>query len=135
MKRAGLLSLMLVALSASAQANLSVDWEWKKEHLCNNTSPALSIAGIPEGTKSLTVQMNDLDFRNKDHGGGTIAHVGGTAASIPEGGLKGDYLGPCPNNFNGFGHVYQITVRALGADGAELAAAVKSKDFSAKTAK
>lgn len=135
MNKNALLSLALLSLSSVAHANLAVDWEWKKEHLCNNSSPALSVSGIPEGTKSLSVQMIDLDFRNKDHGGGTVAHSGGATASVDEGALKANYLGPCPNNFNSFGHAYQITVRALAADGAELAAAVKAKDFSAKTAK
>ncbi len=135
MNKNRLLLLCLLSLSAGANANLAVDWEWKKDHLCNNTSPALTVSGIPEGTKALAVQMNDLDFQNKDHGGGSVAHAGGATATIASGELKGNYLGPCPNNFNSFGHAYQITVRALGADGAELAMTTKAKDFSAKTAK
>ena len=79
--------------------------------------------------------MNDLDFQNKDHGGGKVAHAGGETLEIAEGALTERYLGPCPNNFSSFGHAYQMTVRALGADGAELGKAMKSKDFSARTAK
>lgn len=127
--------LMASALPALAQSGLTVDWTWKKEHRCNNLSPELSITGIPEGTQSLAVQMNDMDFQNKDHGGGTVPHAGGATASIAEGALQTKYLGPCPNNFSSFGHNYQITVRALAADGAELANARKSKEFSASTAK
>lgn len=127
--------LLLAAFPAFGQSSMSVDWEWKKDHFCKNTSPALSITGVPEGTKTLTVAMNDLDFQNKDHGGGSVPHAGGDTAAIPEGGLTGNYLGPCPNNFSSFGHAYQMTVRAVGADGAELARAVKAKDFSARTAK
>lgn len=126
---------MMVALPAFAQSSMSVDWEWKKDHRCNNTSPALSISGIPEGAKTLSVQMNDLDFQNKDHGGGSIPHTGEATLAIPEGALKARYLGPCPNNFSSFGHSYQITVRALAADGSEMARAIKAKDFSASTAK
>ncbi len=125
----------LIFLSSTAFAQMAVDWEWKKDHRCTNTSPALSITGIPAGTQQISVQMNDLDFQNKDHGGGKVAHAGGETLEIAEGGLTDKYLGPCPNNFSSFGHAYQITVRALGADGAELGKAMKSKDFSARTAK
>ncbi len=125
----------LISLSSSAFAQMAVDWEWKKDHRCNNTSPALSITGIPAGTQQISVQMNDLDFQNKDHGGGKVAHAGGETLEIAEGALTERYLGPCPNNFSSFGHAYQMTVRALGADGAELGKTMKSKDFSARTAK
>ena len=132
-------AVLVVTLSAAfpvlAQSALSVDWEWKAAHRCNNTSPALTISGIPDGTISLAVQMNDLDFQNKNHGGGTVSHSGGATAEIPEGALNSNYLGPCPNNFSGFGHSYQISVRALAADGSELGKGIKAKDFSAKTAK
>lgn len=128
-------TLLAAALPAFAQSGLAVDWEWKRAHRCDNTSPALTVSGIPEGTQSLAVQMNDLDFQNKDHGGGTVVHAGGPTANIPEGGLKPNYLGPCPNNFSSFGHSYQMTVRALAADGTELARVAKAKDFSAQTAK
>lgn len=126
---------ILAAFAGSASAQVAVDWTWKKDHRCNNVSPALDVTGIPEGTKTLVFQMNDMDFQNKDHGGGTVAHESGNAANVPEGTLKSNYLGPCPNNFSSFGHAYQITVRALGADGAELARGMKSKDFNAQTAK
>jgi phosphatidylethanolamine-binding protein (PEBP) family uncharacterized protein len=135
MRFALLATLLTAAIPAFAQSGLTVDWDWKVAHRCNNTSPALSVSGVPDGTKSLSVQMNDLDYQNKDHGGGNVPHAGGSSAAIPEGELKANYLGPCPNNFSSFGHSYQITVRALAADGAELAKAVKAKDFSAQTAK
>lgn len=125
----------LISLSSTAFAQMAVDWEWKKDHRCKDTSPALSITGIPAGTQQISVQMNDLDFQNKDHGGGKVAHAGGETLEIAEGGLTDKYLGPCPNNFSSFGHAYQMTVRAFGADGAELGKAMKSKDFSARTAK
>jgi hypothetical protein len=128
-------ALLSTAIPVFAQSSLAVDWEWKVAHRCNNTSPALSISGIPDGTKTLAIQMTDLDFQNKDHGGGTLAHAGGLTAEVPEGALTSSYLGPCPKNFSSFGHSYQITVRALAADGAELGKTAKAKDFSAKTAK
>ncbi|MFZ5581902.1 MAG: phospholipid-binding protein [Pseudomonadota bacterium] len=128
-------SAMLVSPLALAQSSLSVNWEWLKKHRCDNTSPALEISGIPEGTASLAVVMNDLDFQNKDHGGGTVPHAGGATASLPEGAL-GRYLGPCPNNFGTFGHDYSITVRALAADGqTELGRGSATRNFSASKAK
>ena len=135
MRKFLLFALLASALPAFAQSGLSFDWQWKLSHRCSNTSPALSISGIPKGTTKLSVQMNDLDFRNKDHGGGTVAHASGDSMEIAEGALQENYLGPCPNNFASFGHSYQITVRAFAADGSELAKAIKAKDFSAQTAK
>lgn len=124
-----------IALAASAaSAQVSIDWTWKASHRCNNVSPALTVTGIPEGTKSLSFQMNDLDYQNKDHGGGAFAHESGDTANVPEGTLQTNYRGPCPSNFSSFGHVYQITVRALDASGNELSRGAKGKDFNAKTA-
>lgn len=128
-------ALFAASLPVNAQSSLAVDWEWKLAHRCNNTSPALQVTGIPEGTKSLGFQMNDLDFQNKDHGGGTVPHAGGASAEVAAGALTANYLGPCPNNFASFGHDYRITVKALGADGAVLATGAKAKTFSAATAK
>ena len=132
---AGLLAASLILpATAFAQSTLSVDWRWQKSHLCDNTSPALEIGGIPEGTRSLVVSMNDVDFQNKDHGGGTVPHAGGATASLGEGALK-RYLGPCPNNFGSFGHDYRITVRALAEDGqTELGRGMATRNFSARSA-
>lgn len=135
MRNVVLLALLSVAMPAFSQSGLAVDWEWKVAHRCNNSSPALSVSGVPEGTRSLAFQMNDLDFQNKDHGGGVVPHSGGATVEVPEGTLQSNYLGPCPKNFASFGHSYQITVRALAADGSEIAKVAKAKDFSAKTAK
>lgn len=136
MRNTLLATLLAASMPAFAQSGLAVDWDWKASHRCANTSPALTVTGIPDGTKTLAVQMNDLDFQNKDHGGGMFTHAGGAAAAVPEGALTANYLGPCPNNFASFGHDYKITVRALAADGTtELASASKAKTFSAATAK
>ena len=134
MKKVLLAAIIACSSSVFAQ-ELSVDWEWKVAHRCNSTSPAVTVKGIPAGTASLSFQMNDLDFQNKDHGGGSVQHAGSTDVAIPEGALKANYLGPCPNNFSSFGHDYAIAVKALGADGAVLASGSNKKTFSAKTAK
>jgi phosphatidylethanolamine-binding protein (PEBP) family uncharacterized protein len=79
--------------------------------------------------------MVDLDYRSFDHGGGGAALTGEASVTLPEGALK-NYRGPCPPNFSSFGHDYEFTVRAIGADGqTELARGSKTKTFSASTAK
>lgn len=127
-----------IALTCSANVfaqDMGVEWQWKLSHRCSNTSPSLKVTGVPAGTANLAFKMNDLDFQNKDHGGGSIAHSGGAEAEVAEGALKSGYLGPCPNNFSSFGHDYSISVKALGADGAVLGQASNKKTFSAQTAK
>lgn len=127
-------ALLAVAFPAFSQTAMSVDWDWKASHRCSTSSPPLAVTGIPADTKTLQVAMVDLQVTSYDHGGGSAAHTGGAAMTIPEGALKG-YAGPCPPNYSSFGHDYEFTVRALGADGKELGRAVKAKTFSAKTVK
>jgi len=126
---------LAVAGNAFAQ-ELSVDWVWLKSHYCDNTSPEFTIGNVPAGTKTLQFKMNDLDFQNKDHGGGSVEFSGAEGKMVvPAGALK-QYEGPCPRaHYNSWGHDYQINVKALGADGAELAQGGKKQNFSAKTAK
>jgi phosphatidylethanolamine-binding protein (PEBP) family uncharacterized protein len=115
---------------------VSVDWTWLKSHYCDNNSPEFSVGNVPAGTKQLAFKMNDLDFQNKDHGGGTIEFTGTDGKmTVPVGALK-QYEGPCPRaHYNSWGHDYLITVKALGSDGTELATGGKKQNFSAKTAK
>jgi phosphatidylethanolamine-binding protein (PEBP) family uncharacterized protein len=114
---------------------LTVDWDWKRSHQCSSKSPEIRVSGIPEGAKALGVTMVDHDMRSFDHGGGSLPVVGGPAITIPESALQ-NYRGPCPPNFSSFGHDYEFTVRALGADGkTELAKGSKVKTFSANTVK
>ena len=128
-------ALLCVCATAFAQSGLSIEWQWKAVHQCSNTSPALSVSGIPEGAKSIAVTMVDLDAPGYDHGGGSVPHAGGATASIAAGALK-NYRGPCPPNFSSFGHDYEFTVRALAADGRTvLATASRKKTFSAGTAR
>ena len=135
MRKTLLIALITTALPAFAQSSLTVDWEWKVSHKCSPTSPALVVSGIPKDAKSLQVAMVDLDFRSFDHGGGSAVLTGEASVTLPEGALK-NYRGPCPPNFSSFGHDYEFTVKAIGADGqTELARASKAKTFSASTAK
>ena len=128
-------ALLTAALPVFAQSGLTVDWEWKRAHQCSSTSPTIEVTGIPEGAKSLSVTLVDHDARHFDHGGGSMSLDGNSKVSIPEGALK-NYKGPCPPNFNSFGHDYEFTVRAIAADGqSELARGSKTKTFSASAVK
>ena len=135
MRKVLLAAVLTSALPALAQPGLTVDWEWKRAHRCSSTSPSIEVAGIPEGTTTLSITLVDHDARHFDHGGGSVAHDGSPRASIPEGALK-NYRGPCPPNFSSFGHDYEFTVRAIAADSqAELARGNKTKTFSAAVVK
>jgi hypothetical protein len=128
-------ALFFVSAAAFGQAGLSVDWQWNRSHQCSNTSPALSVKGVPDGTRTIAITMVDLDLPGYNHGGGSVPHAGGATAAIAAGALK-NYRGPCPPNFSGVGHDYEFTVRALGADGKTvLAKTSRKKNFSAATAK
>lgn len=126
----------LVFSSIACAQDINIDWTWKKEHYCNDTSPALMVSGVPVGTQKLQFQMNDLDFNNFNHGGGTVDYTGdGGKMTVPDGALK-EFKGPCPRqHFNNFGHDYVIAVKALAADGAVLGTGSKKQNFSSKTAK
>lgn len=132
---------MIIALSMLAAGivqaqELTVDWVWLKSHYCDNTSPEFQIGNVPAGTKSLKFTMNDLDFQNKDHGGGSVEFTGADGKMTVSAGVLKQYEGPCPRaHYNNWGHDYLISVKALGADGAELAKGGKKQNFSAKTAK
>lgn len=127
--------LLTSVLPSFAQSSLVVDWDWKRRHQCSSTSPGIEVAGIPADAKSLSITLVDLDARSFDHGGGFVAHDGSQKVSIPEGALK-NYKGPCPPNFNSFGHDYEFTIRAIAADGkTELLRGSKTKTFSASAVK
>lgn len=127
-------SLSLSSL-AFAQTGLTVDWDWNLSDKCSHTSPALLVSGIPSETKMLNVAMVDRDFTSFNHGGGSVEHNGSTSTTVSQGALK-SYDGPCPPNFYSFGHDYEITVKAIAADGkTELARGSKTKTFSSSTVK
>lgn len=108
-------------------------------------TPALTVAGIPEGTAEIVVEFNDESYGplSYDGGHGVIgyAHAGGdtaTLASVPGGmrslGVEGarvvkdtraggqfaqaGYIGPCSG---GRGNIYSADLSALGPDGKVLA--------------
>jgi hypothetical protein len=128
-------TMLLVTAGVAFAEELTIDWTWKKDHFCANVSPALIVGNVPAGTRKLEFQMNDLDYQNYDHGGGTVDVVGDeNKITVPDGALK-QYRGPCPRaHFYGFGHDYVIAVKALGADSTVLASGSKKQNFSSKSA-
>ncbi|MBK6638278.1 MAG: hypothetical protein IPH08_14825 [Rhodocyclaceae bacterium] len=125
------LTAALLSQTSWAQS-LSVDWVWLRAHQCSKASPEIKVSGIPAGAVELKVDMLDNDMPSFNHGGGVVAHDGSAVeATIAQGALQ-RYVGPCPPNFSSFGHDYQITVTALGADKAALGSGKATKTFSAK---
>ena len=128
-------ALLSASTGAFGQPGLTLDWQWKASNRCSSVSPALTVGGLPEGTKSLAVTMVDLDVPSYDHGGGSVPHAGGDTAAIAAGALQ-HFRGPCPPNYSASGHDYEFTVRALAADGRTvLAQGSRKKNFSARSVK
>ena len=135
MKKFLALVIFFVCGAAFSQS-MTIDFTWKRSHQCSPVSPALTLTGIPSGTTQLSVLMVDHDMRSFDHGGGFLKNDVGFPKEfiIPEGALK-VYKGPCPPNFNSFGHDYEFTVTASDGSNNVLAKAGKKKTFSSKEVK
>ena len=114
---------------AAANAQMSIDFEWRREHQCSSKSPAFVVTAIPASATKLAVNMVDNDMPNYPHGGGFVEIANMQEFKIEPGDLK-SYNGPCPPNFSSFGHDYSWTVKALDSSGNVLATAVQTKTFS-----
>ncbi len=114
-----------------------------------NVSPALTWTHVPAGTKSLSVQMNDLDaptgsglwhwavYNIPATASGLAQGAGNSAAALPAPafggnsdfldtgatGGNGNYGGPCPP-VGDKPHRYTFTVYALGVDDVQAAAGI-----------
>lgn len=91
-------------------AKIGVDFSWESKHGCSSISPAFSVSGIPEGTKTLKFWMTDLNVPSYNHGGGSVEYKG--SSNISEGAFS--YTGPCPPSGS---HDYKFDVTALNAAG------------------
>jgi hypothetical protein len=114
-------------------------------HGGDGSTPALEVSGLPEGTAQVNVEFNDESYpplsENGGHGivGFTVTPVDGTATlpsvpgystDVPEGamvvaaarpGPPYDSVGYLPPCSGGNGNTYAAVLRALDADGVELA--------------
>lgn len=106
----------------------------------SGATPALHVAGVPDGTTTIEVAFNDETYTPMDDGGHGILHFevtpenhevdlasvpGNTAEGLPEGVTvataargEGDYAsaGYLPPCSGGQGNTYTATVRALNGD-------------------
>jgi phosphatidylethanolamine-binding protein (PEBP) family uncharacterized protein len=119
--RAAVLGLAALALtlSASGAFAFSASFKW-----CSG-SPNFELKDVPAGTAKLNFVMTDLDVPSFHHGGGTVAYGG--HATVPCGAFTTTFLPPSPPR--GKVHSYEFAIRALGADGAELATTTAQRKF------
>jgi phosphatidylethanolamine-binding protein (PEBP) family uncharacterized protein len=103
---------------------LDVDFSWEEEHRCSSKSPAIQVAGVPEGTKSFKVSLVDLDVPFWHHGGGAVENDG--SGIIAAGSLKSGYNGPCPPSGS---HRYEFTVHAVDEEGRIIGTGKRMKKF------
>jgi len=112
---------MMASLSAPVLANaadqLGVQFAWAGTRACSKTPPAFKIANIPQGTKSLSFRLVDLNLTSFNHGGGEVTYKG--SGNIPAGSFSGGYQGPCPPT--GQVHTYEWTIDALDSNKSSLA--------------
>ena len=110
-------------ISSSAMADeFDITFKFERKHKCSSTSPKITLSNIPEGTQTFKAKLVDHD-NPFNHGGGTVANDG--SGVLGEGALTEGYAGPCPPS----PHLYEITVKALDANGKELASAGKKRMF------
>jgi phosphatidylethanolamine-binding protein (PEBP) family uncharacterized protein len=116
---------MFVALLAAAPVvaqDFAIDFSWKGTSKCSDRSPTIQLSNVPAGTKSLDVQMVDLDVPNFKHGGSKVAFGG--ESEIAAGAVR--YIGPCPPSGR---HSYRIRVTALDENGKPRGVADKTQEF------
>ena len=108
-----------------------------KKHTCDgeDVSPSLEWSGIPQGTKSLALIMDDPDASGKAFVHWLLYNIPGTIEKLPEGakgtGVPGTnnfrktgYNGPCPPS--GPAHRYVFKLYALDKELKLSAGATKS---------
>ncbi|HET8919168.1 MAG TPA: YbhB/YbcL family Raf kinase inhibitor-like protein [Xanthobacteraceae bacterium] len=109
---------LALLLSASGALAFSASFSW-----CAG-SPRFQLTDVPAGTAKLDFRMTDLNKPSFHHGGGTVDYRG--QAEVPCGAFAKGFVGPSPPP--GEVHTYEFTIKALGGNGAPLAAtAVRRK--------
>lgn len=106
---AGLTALALSATAAVAEMTLS--FSWGATPACNTgramsvDNPPLVLRGVPAGTTSIELRMQDLDAPRYNHGGARLRMT--RDGQVPPGTFT--YKGPCPPNEV---HTYEWTATA-----------------------
>lgn len=118
---ATVLASVLAGTDPADAAGFSISFRW-----CSG-SPVTTLVGVPKGTATLVAELVDFQAPNYDHGGGKLAYTG--QKSLPCGAFP-HYRSPSPPAQQV--HTYEWTVRALSADGGELAVAKATRPFPEK---
>lgn len=114
------IATLALGLSVSDALAFAASFNW-----CKGSSPRFELKDVPAGTAKLQFTMTDLNFPGFLHGGGTVAYDG--HGGVPCGAFATTFLGPSPPR--GTVHTYEFLVKALGADGAELATTTVQRKF------
>jgi phosphatidylethanolamine-binding protein (PEBP) family uncharacterized protein len=113
-----LTGMLLVAtmVTTSFAEDFSIAFEWGDIPLCTSGSPnrvpnpEFVLSGVPEGTKTISFRLTDLDVPSYDHGGGTVEYSGQDV--IESGAFK--YQSPCPPSGS---HTYEWKAYAKNKKG------------------
>ncbi len=111
---------LALASSASGALAFSATFAW-----CRGSSPNFTLSDVPAGTVNLQFAMTDLDKPSFHHGGGTVGYRG--QPEVPCGAFASGFIGPSPPP--GEVHTYEFAIKALGPNGAVLAATTARRKF------
>lgn len=98
--------------AGGAAGAFSLGFDWDELELCTSgrpnivENPRFVLENVPEGTRYIGFQMQDLDVPDYPHGGGIVAYRGQRV--IEPGAFT--YRSPCPPNGV---HMYEWTATAL----------------------
>jgi hypothetical protein len=118
----GLAMGIVFSVPASAADSMTVDVSWKGVTGCTAVpvSPPITVAGVPPGTKTLFIVLNDLSG-HRELGGNAVPYVPGKP--VPRGAVY--TLAPCVPG------IYEWTVTARAEDGKDLATVKVERTFPA----
>jgi phosphatidylethanolamine-binding protein (PEBP) family uncharacterized protein len=102
--------------------DFELDFEWGTALGENQKNPEIRLTGVPHTTRSLEVQLVDLDLSFADHGE-VEKILYSEDGVIPYGALK-NYIGPSPPPR---GHMYEFTIKALDEKGVPVGIGKKAK--------
>ena len=106
------LSIFLIASAHSASAaEFTASFKW-----CLASSPVFTLSGVPKGTKTISLYMNDHNA-SFQHGGGDVSYTGKN--TIPCGAIASGWIGPSPPGSEV--HTYEFSIKAIDAGGNTLA--------------
>ncbi len=107
-------------------APMTVAFDWQQIDKGSQDNPEIRLGGVPPETARFLVSLVDRNLEGFDHGSGYAANDG--SGVIARGAVKGSYNGPDPP-FPSVKHTYEITVKALDADGRVIGIGRQAKVF------